>query len=211
MTGAGFPGGRWAQLGVSYRLPPAALKVARDFAEKFLPVDTLDLPQSEQGALPLYPCHLRWVQCAATEAVACCVAATLELMKQTGAAGLANADITVLADSVDFGSEVVGRLGNDFGIATLQTFAADVGERRRQKMGFYKGSERIKATTLHSFKGWESRLLVVYVDQAFTPESLALIYTALTRLKRSSEGSWLTVICSAPELADYGTSWAETG
>lgn len=63
MTGAGFQG-RWAQLDISYRLPPDALTLARKFAELFLPEASVDLPQPEQGSLDLYPCHLRWVQCA---------------------------------------------------------------------------------------------------------------------------------------------------
>ena len=59
MTGAGFPGGRWAELKISYRLPPTALKYARAFAEKFLPMDIVDLPESVQGELDMYPCKLR--------------------------------------------------------------------------------------------------------------------------------------------------------
>lgn len=51
MTGAGFPGGRWAELKISYRLPPTALKYALTFAEQFLPVDAVDLPESTQGEL----------------------------------------------------------------------------------------------------------------------------------------------------------------
>jgi hypothetical protein len=69
------------------------------------------------------------------------------------------------------------------------------------------GRAEIKATTLHSFKGWESRMLVVHVSQSWTDENKALVYAALTRLKRSPEGSWLTVVCAAPELADYGKTW----
>ena len=62
---------------------------------------------------------------------------------------------------------------------------------------------------MHSFKGWEARMLVVHVSQSWTDESKALVYAALTRLKRSSEGSWLTVVCAAPELADYGKTWPD--
>ena len=75
-------------------------------------------------------------------------------------------------------------------------------------MGFFMGDARVKATTLHSFKGWESRLLVVHVGHAIGSDGLASVYAALTRLKRSPEGSWLTVVCSAPELSEYGRTWA---
>src|SRR5262249_12264096 len=50
MDGAGFRG-EWAKLSVSYRLPPRALDMAREFAQRFLPNETLDLPEPEQGSL----------------------------------------------------------------------------------------------------------------------------------------------------------------
>lgn len=201
MKGAGFPGGRWAQLSVSYRLPPDALNLARSFAEMFLPEDVVDLPQPEQGSLDLYPCHLRWVQCSPENAKVVCSDEILALMHQTGKNGLANADITMLTGNMASGAEVVSRL-NEYNIRAVDTFGSD---HRRRKMGFYMGDAKIKATTLHSFKGWESRLLVVYVTEAANAQSLALVYAGLTRLKRSQEGSWLTVVCSAPELNSFGT------
>ncbi len=208
MKGAGFPGGRWAQLNVSYRLPPNALDHARNFAETFLPKNTRDLPEQEQGSLNLYPCNLRWVQCDAGVAEKVCSDEILSLMRLTGKNGLGNTDITVLAANMNSGAAVVKRLC-EYNIRAVNTF--DKGDHRRQKMGFFMGDAKVKATTLHSFKGWESRLLVVFVTEAAHAESLALIYAGLTRLKRSQEGSSLTVVCSAPELKEYGETWnAET-
>ena len=200
MKGAGFSGGRWAPLNVSYRLPPQALDFARSFAEAFLPPETIDLPEPEQGSLDWYPCYLRWVQCGPGNAEEVCSDEILSLMKQTGGRGLANADITVLVSSTEAGSHIVSSLARH-NIRVVDTFGTD---HRRRKMGFYMGDARIKATTLHSFKGWEARLLVVYVSEAEHPESLALIYAGLTRLKRSREGSWLTVVNSASRLKKYG-------
>lgn len=205
MKGAGFPGGRWAQLNVSYRLPPTALNLARSFAEAFLPQEDVDLPEMEQGSLDLYPCHLRWVQCDPEAGEKTCVAEVLSLMRQTGERGLANADITVLVSDMKSGEAVVKGLST-YRIKAVDTFGDD---HRRRKMGFYMGDARVKATTLHSFKGWEGRMLVVYVTEAASVESLALIYAGLTRLKRSEEGSSLTVVCSAPQLEGYGRSFPD--
>ncbi|MBY3249898.1 AAA family ATPase [Rhizobium laguerreae] len=204
MKGAGF-GGRWAQLATSYRLPPEALGLARNFAEAFLPKDAIDLPEAEQGSLDLYPCRLRWVQCSPDTAGAVCSNEILSLMRQTGKRGLANADITMLTGDMQSGMNVVNRL-DEYDINVVNTFGDD---HRRRKMGFYMGDTRIKATTLHSFKGWESRLLVIYVPDAAHAQSLALVYAGLTRLKRSQEGSWLTVVCSAPELHEFGRSFPD--
>lgn len=206
MKGAGFQGGRWAQLGVSYRMPPAALWLARSFAEKFLPEGSVDLPNPESGSLDLYPCHLRWVQCEPEVGGKVAADEVIAMMRHTGLAnGLANADITVLAADMNTGSAIVDIL-SDHRINTVNTFGKD---HRRKKMGFYMGSAGVKATTLHSFKGWEARLLVVYVSNAAHVNSLALIYAGITRLKRSTAGSWLTVVCSAPELKDYGATFPD--
>lgn len=204
MEGAGFRG-EWAQLNVSYRLPPKALSMARNFAETLLPQDTVDLPEPEQAALDLYPCHLRWVQCARNRADHACFNEIESLLRLTGTEGLANADITVLTSDMQSGLEIVACL-EQRNIRSVNTFGADS---RRQKMSFYMGDARIKATTMHSFKGWESRLLVIYLTEATDAKSLALIYTGLTRLKRSQQGSWLTIVSSAPQLVPFGKQFDE--
>lgn len=208
MNGAGFAGGRWAQLRTSYRLPPVAQKYASDFAHRFLPATSVDLPEPAQQSLGVEDCRLRWVQCSPEVAIQTCEREVLGLMEMTGRSGLANADITFLTDDPSAGAEVA-QLLMARNIAVLSTFHPATAERRREKMGFYMGDARIKATTLHSFKGWEARLLVVHVSRASGSESLALIYAGLTRLKQSPEGSFLTVICAAPELREYGQTWPD--
>lgn len=207
MTGAGFTGD-WSRLKVSYRLPLDALVAAKDFATKFLPKDMIDLPDGTQGNLEVEPCTLRWIQCEPEVSERQCVDATLAMMRETGKAGLANADITFICNDIDFGRRVVDELDTYSGVRTVHTFERSKLEQTRKKMGFFMGDARVKATTLHSFKGWEARLLVVHVGHAVGSAGLASVYAALTRLKRSPEGSWLTVVCSAPELAEYGRTWA---
>ena len=69
---------------------------------------------------------------------------------------------------------------------------------------FFWGMLEFKATTLHSFKGWEGRHLILYVSRIASTEDRALFYTALTRLKKHSNGSMLTVVSSCPELYNFG-------
>lgn len=71
------------------------------------------------------------------------------------------------------------------------------------------GDARVKATTLHSFKGWEARALVLYVSDTLSEQQMALVYTGLTRIKRHSEGSFLTVVSSLPDLDAFGRTWPE--
>jgi hypothetical protein len=206
MTGAGFPGGKWAELKISYRLPLLALEYSRKFAEQFLPKDTVDLPLPEQNELNLYPCTLKWVH-TKMDAIAQVCREELFLLAMDAEPDLVSIpDITFLSDTNKRGIDVISEVGLK-GVRACHTFAENGRESRRKKMGFYMGDSRIKATTLHSFKGWESRAIVIFIGQSVDKKSLALIYTGLTRLKRHTEGSYLTIVSCANELIPYGKTW----
>lgn len=206
MVGAGFPGGRWAELKVSYRLPSKALDAARHFAETFLPEDTLDMPEPVQGELDMYPCQLKWIHTTPERAIDACKEAIFATAPNASPDILAIPDITFLTDNQKSGFEVVGGIGKE-GVKCVHTFSNDTQDSRRKKMGFYMGDSRIKATTLHSFKGWEARALVIFIGEKVDRKNLALIYTGLTRLKRHTQGSYLTAISCANGLRDYGRTW----
>lgn len=208
MTGAGFPGGRWAELKISYRLPPTAIKYARAFAEQFLPMDTVDLPETDQEELDIYPCDLRWVQTDIDSALRVCREEILSMAPNADPDLLAIPDITFLTASEKFGRTVVDDV-SEKGLKAIHTFGDNPKDSRRRKMGFYMGDSRIKATTLHSFKGWESRALVLFIGSSVDEQSLALIYSGLTRLKRHVKNSYLTVISCASELTEYGKTWPD--
>ena len=207
MKGAGFSG-NWSTLEVSYRLPPQLIDHAQFFAKQFLPNDLVDLPISPQLELEIYPCQLRWVQTNEEQAVECCVQEILKMPPLANRDILAIPDITFLVDRKDIGLEVITTLGKK-GIKCLHTFDPDSWESRRQKLGFYMGDALVKATTLHSFKGWETRALVVYTGHAFNERNKALTYIGMTRLKRHQKQSLLTIVSGIPEFAEYGKTWPE--
>lgn len=207
MTGAGFSGG-WAELKVSYRLPPLALDYAIKFAEQFLPSDMVDLPVSEQTELDFYPCKLKWVQTRPELVSKVCREELFLLAVDAKPNMLSIPDITFLSNTKQNGYEVIKEVGNK-GVRAVHTYAKDEEESRRQKVGFYMGDSRIKATTLHSFKGWESRAIVIFIGQSVNKKSLALIYTGLTRIKRHLDGSYLTIVSCSNELIPYGKTWPE--
>lgn len=208
MLGAGFSGD-WARLQVGYRSPTDAMRLASDFANDFLPNESRDLPEVDQGSLELYESTVSWIQCDQQNAVKSCVGAILAMHRKTGRHGLANADIVFLCDSIDHGSNVIKELTtyDAFRINVAHTYSHNKSEEGRRKMAFWLGDARMKATTFHSFKGWEGRLLVVYIAHARELEARAAIYAALTRLKRSEHGSHLTVVCSSPDLAAFGAKY----
>lgn len=207
MSGAGFRG-EWAELKISYRLPLVALEYSRKFAECFLPKETINLPISEQSELNIFPCTLKWVHTQENLVAQVCREELFLLATDAEPDLVSIPDITFLADTNKRGVTVISELGSK-GVNSCHTFSDDARESRRKKMGFYMGDSRIKATTLHSFKGWESRAIVIFIGQSVDKKSLALIYTGLTRLKRHLDGSYLTIVSCSNELIPYGKTWPE--
>ena len=205
MSGAGFSG-PWSELDISYRLPELALEKVCEFANQFMPPEAINLPK-RQASLALETCYLRWVHVDESAASNQCCEELLRLVITNELNDeLAVTDCTFLCDKKSFGYNVVSILGNK-GIKSVHTYEPDTKESRRQKIGFYMGDARVKATTLHSFKGWEARALVIYIGPKVNAKTLALIYTGLTRLKRHDQGSCLTVVSSSEMLLEYGKSW----
>lgn len=211
MANAGFRG-PWTELKISYRLPPAIFPLLELFVKNFLKSEEVDIPEIEKRDnqmefSDLFPVELRWVQLGSTNSIVSkCVEEIKRQMK------LLQQD-TAIPDIIFLSGKTIGRfVVNEFellNVRIIHTFDEDKFISSRQKRAFFQGSATIKATTLHSFKGWEARHLVLHVSDIKRAEDRALIYTALTRLQRHIKGSLLTVVCSCPELAEYGKAWPE--
>lgn len=205
MDGCGFRG-PWNEFKHSYRLPPTLIPHVRYFAESFLEKDLTDLPVPPQMELALHPCRLRWVQTTPTASAKVCADEILAMARHAEPDILAIPDTTFITDSRKLGAAVVSHL-YEKNVKAIHTFGDTSQEERRKKLAFFLGDARVKATTLHSFKGWESRAIVLHVGRGARSGAAAIIYTGMTRLKRHPEGSFLTIVCSAPDLETYGRSW----
>jgi len=210
MIGAGFRGG-WAELPLTYRLPEPLLGFAAEFARKFLPANGRQEPVSAQQELDTEPCSLRWLQVERHEVAETSVEELLHMVRSQRRSAMT--DMTVLVDRIDVGELVVAAL-RERNIKTIDTFApagesdkTGSKEDRRKKLAFWKGVPSIKVTTLHSFKGWEARLLILCLTNAGSSMAMAAAYAGLTRLKRHPQGSALTVVCSDRRLRSFGKSW----
>ena len=212
----------WYNLETSYRLPPEVVPILKDFAENFLIPSgvEVDIPEDEQTELDFSPpLELRWVQVSSVSSIAeICFEEARWQMKHLRS-DTAIPDIIFLSPKNDTGLVFVEKCEQK-GVHVLDTFGQEdqepdtfgQGDRnlrkyensRRKKLAFFLGDAKIKATTLHSFKGWEGRHLVLYVSRIASAEDRALFYTALTRLKRHPNGSMLTVVSSCRELYNFG-------
>jgi hypothetical protein len=205
MQGAGFRG-PWATLDRSYRMPVDFVPYLQRFIEDHLQGATVNLPQPVQRSLDDGPLSLRWIQVDASDATAACVEAVLTMPAFADPDSLAFSDVTLLVDRHAFGLECVEWLQAN-GVNVVHVFDRDKRRQKRRKIAFWMGDAKVKAATIHSFKGWESRALVIFMRSAKSSRSRAGFYAAMSRLKRHARGSYLTVVCAAPELAGYGRTW----
>lgn len=208
MEGAGFTG-RWFELKASHRLPSGVVGAVRAFAAQFLTDHEIDIPEVDRGEqVEMFPVELRWLHVRRRSTVLDACDSELRRMMTRLRGDTAIPDIIFLSDSVAFGREFIERQKGRK-LQVRHTFAEDWQESRRQKLAFFKGDAGIKATTPHSFKGWEARHLIVFVGSIKGPRDRALLYTALTRLRRHEEGSCLTVVSCCDALRAYGKSWPD--
>jgi AAA domain/Nuclease-related domain len=212
MKGSGFTGS-WSDLGVSHRMPRRLIPVAISFAREFLPETEVLLPEEpEQPILPgMEDCELRWIQTepgSLAETAADETERLLDVIMSGRFSTFAPGDLVLLVDSNERGRKVVANLAAR-GIEVLHTFSTSSQESQEAKRAFSLGGNRVVATSAHSFKGWEASAIVVCLARGSRQTQLALLYSAMTRLKKNDQGCYLTVVNSEARLAPFGRTWAD--
>ena len=197
----------------AHQQPRPLCVLAERFVETFLPDVENPRPTPPQDELDFGTEHLKWVQVNPGDEASACTFALLEIV-ETSDPPVAISDLTLIVDSSKVGHQVMDMLQQQKGIRCIDTLDPITGseferetEGRRKKLAFFKGDARVKVTTMHSFKGWESKALVVLITNAQSDEALSLAYTGITRLKRSESGAYMTIVCSAQRLASFGSGW----
>ena len=215
MIGTGFRG-EWAELLVSYRLPDSFIPYVADFAERYISKEERTIPRQQQRLFDFENTRMSWLQVEGSTNQLCSDTILKIFTSEINSAikkALAYSDVIFLSANNETGLDVVSRL-NKKNIKVSHTFDRDSKTARRKKMAFYLGAEKVKATTIHSFKGWESRILVIQIHPVSAnsqKEHAAAVYAALTRLKVANNGpSFIAVICSDPLFAEYGNTWPQS-
>lgn len=205
MSGCGFSG-PWYELSVSYRAPRQLFHILRNFSQTYLAKDISIIPDNFRQYNLLEPCQLKWVQTTPENGISVCIDTLIQFAPDADPDKLPMPDITFICWSNKAG-KLIKKAINEKGIKIIDTYTDSNHQISRQKkLYFYKGSERIKMTTIHSFKGIETRSLILYLPDG-AHRKAPLIYAGLSRLKRSEKGSYMTVICSDPELENFGKQW----
>ena len=204
MLGSGFVGD-WMRLDKSYRLPPGLIEYSADFAERYLPLEGRDKPVNNEKQGDLFT-ELRWVQTSSEKAEAVCVQEVLSLVAKAKDERVAFTDVTVLVPKMQVGLNIVRQIEAK-GVKVISIFSSQRDEQRSLKMAFTMQEAMVKATSVQSFKGWETRALVVLVTECSSPKDKAIFYTAMTRLVHHDRGSFLTIVSAFPDLEEFGKTW----
>jgi hypothetical protein len=208
---------RWVELSISYRMPEALIDLASRFIRDYLPGNDVVFPMQRNRELELTPERLQWIQCTKLDATQACYTALANMLHSSDPP-LSVADLTFITDDTQVGFSLMSMLREKLNIHCIHTLeeqrdnpesTLSGSSSRRKKLAFFKGDGRVKVTTIHSFKGWESRALVIFVSRAKTRDDLALVYAGITRLKRADLGSHLTVVSCASQLAPFGVLWPQ--
>lgn len=204
MVGAGFSG-EWATLDNSYRLPNEVRVISESFAANFLPNSNRTAATKPDDAL-FNSCQMNWIQTAGNKIDEVSAKEALAVVKQTKDTIFSFSDVTVLVFAKENG-ERIQQLIRDQNVTVASTFVSDYNDERSKKMAFNMAEATIKITTIHSFKGWEARAVIIVVPECKTPRQMAMFYTGITRVSSHAEGSYLTVVSSAEDILNFGKTF----
>ena len=198
----------------SHRIPLPLIPLARDFAKQFLPeAETLLPEEPRQLPLDIDTCRLRWVQTTEQRLIN----DTVTEVEHTLADAVGNrfdlhapGDFVLLVDSNERGRELVDSLSLGEATTSRTHSPPQACEARAAKKAFFLGGRRPRATTAHSFKGWEAPAIVVCLARGANHQALCLLYSAITRLEANSHGSDPTVVSAESRLDRYGKTWPDS-
>jgi hypothetical protein len=200
ISGAGFSG-PWTTLRDSYRIPGDLVPVCRNFAQRFLDGDKW-LP--EEATAPALPTHRTWINCGPNDLAREMAHASSRLLEGSDLVDTPR-ELTFLAPTHTAGLSVARQL-EGLGHVVHHVFARSESDQQRRKRRFHPDTPGVKGCTVQSFKGWESRVLVVGIGDQ--PWDRRLAYVALTRLKQGTDRpAVIVVVNSNPALVDFSETF----
>ena len=205
MSGTKFRG-RWREMKESYRLPYNVAQEATRFAELFLTNPTPVTPAANTDQADSY---LAWHNITSLESASGEICRTVQWLIQQRR--VAPADIVILTPDQRDGWLLVNKLEQQQ-MAVNHLLTEDDGQigrkqRRFRKRTFALYDQRITVSTIHSFKGWEMKNVIVITppdDRFWAAQGPYLFYVAMTRTRQN-----LIVFNRHPAYRAYGATWNE--
>lgn len=200
MRGTKFRG-RWRELKESYRLPPLIVEQANRFAQTFLPNVGIDSVPNVYQTSFLDP-YLIWRNIDTFEEAKAKVGRAFRWLTEEQRKH--PSDIVVLVPTHAEGWELVA--GLEGGKIRVNHVFESAAKRIHHKKSFWMGDSRLKACTIHSFKGWEvGNVILVTPSDGHRIEDEKLDYVLYTAITRAREN--LIVFNRRSRYAKYGEGW----
>ena len=183
--------GRWGHLlDQGYRIPKKQVKKINNFSKEFLKISddntesSLILPPDDNqlSLLPMDPKSI-WINVKSFNDVIKEVHKLLsDLINDLS---MKKSDIVILVDNNKEGMKLKNYIQEKLGIKNIMDIFSSTGTRigRLKKTRFRINSPYLKMSTMHSFKGWEARNVII-----ITPENKSIdsqLYSALTRVREN--------------------------
>ena len=223
ISGGGFRG-EWGTFTRSYRLPSNVVPMLADYCERFFgDRDDIDVPAlaDPEDDMDLFSCQMRWRDIRGSDDLATEIA---ELLHQwSDQPDLPNGDVSFIVPYNQLGMEVLehlNRLDPDLADRVTHVFGEGWQIRHRRRRSFHHDSSRIFGSTVHSFQGWESRCVILGVpplhddggsigEDSFSRDYRTAVYVGLSRVARTTAGSFLIVVNAEPSLDSFLSNWFE--
>lgn len=187
----------YIDLKVSYRLPQTVAEITNEFSETFQLNQDLRAVKSKDQPTLLDTQHVVWVNIDRARWLDYIHFAFLRLKR----AQYHPSDTVILLPSHEKGFKAVEFFG-ERGIGVNHVFETeDEKGYHPNKKAFWLGDGRLKMSTIHSFKGWEAKNIVIFIDYAPDTETQlnSIVYTALTRTREN-----LIVLNAHPRYIEFG-------
>jgi superfamily I DNA/RNA helicase len=182
--------GRWGILNQGYRLPKEQIKIINNFSRKFMKLfdDNDETPEilppddNQLSLLPMSPKSI-WNNIKSFDQVINSVHRSLVYLLNKLA--MKESDVVILVDSHKEGLKLKNYIREKMQIYNIMDIFAikDSFLDRLKKSRFRIDSPCLKMSTIHSFKGWEARNVIIV-----TPEKKSIdsqLYAALTRVREN--------------------------
>lgn len=196
--------GRWSELNTIHRLPYEIAEIANQFSEEFHLSQSVDFDYAQTTLFNDRDSFFSWKNIDNETWLENLYGAYQTFnQQQIVAKRVKPSEIVILLPKNQMGADVVEFL-QDKGIPCNHVFNINNGRRWRNKKISSLNDERLKISTIHQFKGWESPNVILLIPEHWSggDKNLdAVVYTAITRTLQN-----LIVINCNERYNDFGES-----
>ncbi|MGV8027431.1 MAG: AAA family ATPase [Thermotogaceae bacterium] len=193
--------GAWNELKDSFRIKGILVDELNRFATQYMTQNSEDVIVGS-GQMSLYKEILIWEDVAPYNAKETCLSAYEYFFSN----GVSPSDITILVMDKKFGLDLVNTFRSK-GMNVNHIFDPDPKNQKTLKEFFWMKNLLLKICTVHSYKGWESRCVILAIpdesNMVFKRDTVhSIVYTGMSRALDS-----LCVINCSETYRGFGKEW----